>query len=217
MVQFENCIKYFGRIILNELSLVGYCFVAGGCVRDYFSEAKLTSDIDVYFNSEIDFLKIKDYLLNQTKEAYLDGEEKKTRPKEKAIILYENEKVVKVKYKNKVIDLVFSLYENPQNCIDKFDFTVSCAAVDLKQVYHHPTFFIDLAKRQLMINSLPFPLSTLWRLQKYIKKGYTICRGEMLKLSQAIGTVTAPNITNETTTPLDSVMSGDGDVFIGFD
>ena len=42
---------------------------------------------------------------------------------------------------------------------------------------------MDLAKRSLVINSLPYPLSTVQRMQKYIKKGYTICNGGLLEIA----------------------------------
>jgi len=101
--------------------------------------------------------------------------------------MVKGKEIVKVKYKGREYDLVKKYFTDASTCIAEFDFTVCSAAVDLKEVYTHETFFIDLAKRQLMINKLPYPLSTMWRMQKYIQKGYYMCSGEMLKLSKAIG------------------------------
>lgn len=173
-------------------------WVAGGCVRDYFSIGKLTSDIDIFFPSEEDYKKAKAYLC-ESKTRNVTRTEPASNPeaddkiiievidKELATVLFENDNVTKVKYRSRHFDLCRKYFPSPELSIAEFDFTVSCAAVDLGKVYTHDSFFIDLAKRQLMINKLPFPLSTMWRMQKYIKKGFYMCSGEMMKLSKAIG------------------------------
>lgn len=192
IIQFSNCIDFFNKMILTELTPVCKCWIAGGCVRDYFSIGRISSDIDFYFPTDEEFEKCKQYLLHQdfveVEEAQDDGSVQKVK-KEKplATFLFENENVIKLKYKGRKVDIIKKLFSSPQETIDAFDFTVCCAAVDGVKIYHHETFFIDLAKRQLMINQLPFPLSTLSRLQRYVQKGYYMCNGEMLKLSQAIG------------------------------
>jgi len=192
MLQFENCVKFFSKVILKELSVNCTVWVAGGCVRDYFSIGRLSSDVDLYFPSELDFGNCKTYLfeaeVQYIKEFDQDNIERLVEIKKpKAKKLFENDNVLKVFYKGRKYDLVKKYFANAQTCIEEFDFTVCCAAVDLGIVYTHETFFIDLAKRQLMINKLPFPLSTMWRMQKYIKQGFYMCSGEMLKLSKAIG------------------------------
>ena len=191
MIQIDNCVKYFSNLILDELKEICITWVGGGCVRDYFSVGKLTSGIDLFFNCEEDYLKAKkyfveQYFINKTKEE--DGKTIITQtPKKKAKVIFENDNVTKIIYNGRPYDLVRKFFPSPEETIKKFDFTVCCAAVDIHKVYTHDTFFIDLAKRQLMINELPFPLSTMWRMQKYIQKGYFMCSGEMLKLSKAIG------------------------------
>lgn len=191
IVQLENCVKYFSKTILDELKEVCITWVGGGCVRDYFSVGKLTSDIDLYFTCEEDYLKCKKYFVEQNTITVSKEEDGKTIvtkfPKQKAKVIFENDNVTKIIYKGRPYDLVRKYFPSASETIKEFDFTVCCAAVDIHNVYTHETFFIDLAKRQLMINKLPFPLSTMWRMQKYIQKGYYMCSGEMLKLSKAIG------------------------------
>lgn len=223
IIQFSNCVKYFSKIILDELKDVGIVWVAGGCVRDYFSIGYLGSDIDLYFQSDEDYKKCTDYLLNATKTTIKTTDEnnvvtieKKSKPK--AIKLFENDNVLKIKYKNKEYDLVKKVFPSPSECIKAFDFTVSCGAVDIHNCYFHDTFFIDLAKRQLMINELPFPLSTMWRMQKYIKKGFTICSGEMLKLSKAIGALQTNTTEGENSAiDLQPMSEGGEPIFRTFD
>jgi hypothetical protein len=191
MQQFDNCVKYFNRLILDELKPICITWVAGGSVRDYFSIGKLTSDIDLYFPDAESFEACRKYLMEAetriVKETVDEKDIEKHIPKTKAVRYFENDNVIMVKYNGRKFDLIKKHFPSPELTISEFDFTVSCAAVDSGKVFTHETFFIDLAKRQLMINKLPFPLSTMWRMQKYIQKGFYMCSGEMLKLSKAIG------------------------------
>ena len=90
------------------------------------------------------------------------------------------------KLKDCTYDLVKKFFADPKTTIEAFDFTVSMFAVDNEKIYHGETTFIDLAKRQLMINKITYPASTLSRAFRYYKKGFTMCLGEMKKLFEAI-------------------------------
>lgn len=174
--QVENAVAYFKNIILDKLEGVK-CWVAGGALRDYFAVGYPKSDIDVFFPSE------EQYNLADAKLA-IDGY--------KCILDNESGKMYKIK--KRLIHIVKShFFDSPQHTIDSFDFTVCCAAVDNDAIFHHESFFMDLARRRLVINALPFPLSTLQRLQKYIKKGYWICNGGILKISKGIKEVDFDN------------------------
>lgn len=108
IIQFSNCIDFFNKMILSELTPVCKCWIAGGCVRDYFSIGRITSDVDFYFPTDEDFEKCKQYLLHQdfveVEEAQDNGSVQKVK-KEKplATFLFENENVIKVKYKGRKI------------------------------------------------------------------------------------------------------------------
>ncbi|MFA5790685.1 MAG: hypothetical protein WC976_06465 [Caldisericia bacterium] len=169
--QLQAGVNYFGNLILNDLP--AKCWIAGGAVRDYFSGEKMSSDIDIYFPNEKEFEKARKWL-NRGK-----GYKK----------IFENSRVLSVLYKKRKYDLVKVYFPNPQETINNFDFTVSCFAVDKEQVYTHETAFIDLAKRRLVINKLPFPISSMQRLQKYILKGFLICNGGLLEIAQAINSL----------------------------
>lgn len=229
MIQLENCVKYFKRLILEELKPICITWVAGGCVRDYFSIGKLDSDIDLFFPDVQSFEKAKDYLLNTTTQIIIrtepadnpEADDKiitETIDKPLAKLTFENDNALKVIYRGRRFDLVKKYFPSPELTISEFDFTVSCAAVDLGKVFTHETFFIDLAKKQLMVNKLPFPLSTMWRMQKYIRKGFYICSGEMLKLSKAIGELQTNTEAGEKANIELQPISGDGDIrFLTFD
>ena len=170
MVQLENAVARYNKIILTELKEAGVTtWVAGGAIRDYFMGVKITTDYDLFFPSEIEYEKAKTFF--KAKEA---------------IVKWESDNGMKVSYKGKTYDLVKKFFTDPQTTIDAFDFTVSMFAVDNEKVYFGETTFIDLAKRQLMINKITYPASTMSRAFRYYKKGFSMCQGEMKKMVLAI-------------------------------
>lgn len=173
-----DAVKFFGNLGLDYLwgnNVI--CWVAGGAVRDYFSLGHITSDIDIFFPNEHEF--------KNAQSALADLDYKPT---------FENERVVNYQINNLKFQLVkIRWFESPINTIDQFDFTVCCGAVDENGVYLHETFLVDLARKRLIINILPFPISTMQRVIKYVRKGYTICNGNLLTLSKGISTVNFNN------------------------
>lgn len=170
MVQFENAVERYNKIILTEMKDAGIkCWIAGGSLRDYFMAVKITTDYDLFFPNEVEYEKAKLFF-----------------KKADAEIKWESDNGMKVKYNKRTFDLVKKYFESPQITIDAFDFTISMIAVDNEKVYHGVTTFIDLAKRQLMINKITYPASTMSRAFRYYKKGFTMCVGEMKKMVEAI-------------------------------
>lgn len=183
MIQFENCVTYFNNVILKELSDQGIiCWIAGGVVRDYFLGIPLRTDYDIFFKSEEDFNKVDDYF-----------------KKKKAKLVFTSDNSVKINYNGKSFDLVKRYFADPNETIHAFDFTVSMFAVDNNKVYHGETSFIDLAKKQLMINKITYPASTLRRSFRYYEKGFRMCKGEMRKLALSLNTVKEENPNQEQT------------------
>ena len=203
MIQLENAVARYGKIILTELKEAGVkTWIAGGALRDYFMAVKITTDYDLFFPNEGEYEKAKTFF--KAKEAE---------------VKWESDNGMKVKYNGKTYDLVKKFFESPQSTIDAFDFTVSMFAVDNEKVYYGETTFIDLAKRQLMINKITYPASTMSRAFRYYKKGFSMCQGEMKKMVEAIQAMPKEEKQDEngnTETP----PSGDdsvGNFFIGID
>ena len=170
MIQLDNAVERYGKIILTELKEAGIkCWIAGGALRDYFMAVKITTDYDLFFPNKIEYEKAKTFF--KAKEAE---------------VKWESDNGMKVKYNKRTFDLVKKYFESPQSTIDAFDFTVSMFAVDNEKVYFGESTFIDLAKRQLMINKITYPASTMSRAFRYYKKGFTMCQGEMKKMVEAI-------------------------------
>ena len=174
MQQFDNAIPYFKHAILDTLDGID-CWVAGGCVRDYFTIGYVKSDIDVFFTSKEQY-DIADSKLSSNK------------------VLEDTDNAKMYLIDKKKIHLIKKVfYDSPKTCIDDFDFTVCCAAVNKENVIHHDTFFIDLASKRLVIQNLNYPLSTFKRVQKYVRKGYWICNNSLLQIAKSLAKIDFEN------------------------
>ena len=176
----DNCVKFFSELILEELGTeidknepIAFCdktdvWVAGGAVRSWFSSERIY-DIDLFFSHET----IRDHCLK----FILDkgGE-----------LIYENGNVDKVKYNDHIFDFCKKYYNNAEHTISEFDYTISQAAVTVDDFVCDSRFFMDLASKRLAFNKITYSASTLYRFQKYVRKGYWMCKGEMVKLIQAL-------------------------------
>lgn len=169
----KSCIGRF-MLILNKMK-VDECWIAGGAIRRYFDKHG-SGDTDVFFRNQDDY--------NTAFAGFVSDNEWEPH------LIYENANVARLKTKYGILDFVKRFFEGPSECIRQFDFTVACASVN-KQSQRgfficHDTFFMDMASRSLVVNALPYPLSTLQRIQKYNKKGYTICNGGLLEIAKSL-------------------------------
>jgi hypothetical protein len=181
MDQFDRCVKVFNEKILNLLSENNItCWVAGGSVRDYFLGLPVKTDIDIFFPDEENYEKAKNFLINN-----------------EAQTVFENNNGCKISYNKSTYDLVKKYFENPQSTIDAFDFTVSQFAVDIKMVYHGESSFIDLARKQLIINKITYPASTIKRAFRYYEKGFRACSAEIRKMIESIKPTENTNLLSE--------------------
>jgi len=203
MIQITNAVERYGKLILNELKEANInCWLAGGALRDYFAGVKVNTDYDLFFPNEIEYEKAKVYF--KAKEC---------------TVKWESDNGMKVVYNGKTFDLVKKFFATPKETIDAFDFTVSMFAVDTENVYYGETTFMDLAKRQLMINKITYPASTMSRAFRYYKKGFSMCLGEMKKLVEAIQDMPKPEPKNEEQSQNEEEKSSGDDLafFVGID
>ena len=176
MIQLDNAVDRYNKLILNELKEAGIkCWLAGGALRDYFMGVPIKTDYDIFFPNEMEYEKTKTYFKAKNAE-----------------IIWESDNGMKVKHEGKKFDLVKHYFESPQTTIDAFDFTVSMFAVDNEKVYYGESSFIDLSKRQLMINKITYPASTMSRAFRYYQKGFSMCMGEMQKMVLSIQDMPKP-------------------------
>lgn len=161
---------YFNNLILGELRKNGInAWVAGGVLRDYFSDKPLKSDCDIFFPNVDEFNKAKNYFISNG-----------------AKVIWESENGMKVTFKGNTFDLVKIFRPNPLETIKRFDFTISMFATDGKDVFYGNNSLKDLQDRKLVINTIVNPLSTLKRVLKHYKKGFTMSAEETKKLYSSL-------------------------------
>lgn len=200
MIQLENAVERYNKIILSELNDQDInCWIAGGALRDYFMGKPIKTDYDIFFPNEEEYNKASEYLKSQD-----------------CTIKWESDNGMKVIHNGKTYDLVKKYFDSPQHTIDAFDFTVSMFAVDTEKLYYGETTFIDLAKRQLMINKITYPASTMSRAFRYYKKGFQMCLGEMRKLIESIQDMPKEEPNENNDEQPEDLSSGDG-FFNGID
>jgi hypothetical protein len=202
MIQFDNAVSRYNKIILSDLKEAGIiCWIAGGSIRDYFMGVPIKTDNDLFFPDLENYSKCAEWF----------------RKKDGVSVKWESEHGMKVVYNKRTFDLIKHYFSGPKECIDAFDFTVSMFAVDNERVYFGDSSFIDLAKRQLMINKITFPASTMSRAFRYYKKGFLMCHGEMRKIVEAIQAMPKAEPKPEQTDDTQTIVSSGDSMFIGID
>lgn len=161
----------------DERGVADKIAIAGGAVRDLLTGEKV-KDIDVFCEDE------------DTEKALLKFFKERSEK-----ILKENSQLANFIYKGRWFQVIKGKYFNMQTSelIDSFDFTICCGMVTKSNTFFNEHFFEDCLSKRLRANSIGYPLSTLERMQKYIKKGYTACNGTLLELAQAIQEVDFEN------------------------
>ena len=154
-------------LVKNKIHFI----VAGGCFTSQFSQKKI-NDIDVFFKNEENLQNALDILRNNSEYK----------------LAFNNDWVANIfKGKEKIQFIKKYFYENTRQVFNAFDFTCVKFAYDGLNCFYHERFFIDLAARKLVIdNNLPKPLSTLQRSYKYVSRGFGICPFGMAEIAKKI-------------------------------
>lgn len=166
----DSLIHFFRKTIFNHIE--GDFWIAGGAITSYLSGDKI-KDFDLFFKTRKDACKVVIELRNKF-------EFKMHFCTDQAIKGH-----IKINGQKYNIDIVKNLFKEPIETIQKFDFTVCCLAVDKEAFYYHQSASFDILRRKLVVNDLPFPVSTTRRMTKYIKKGYSICNGTIMEILSA--------------------------------
>lgn len=165
--------------------------IAGGSIASIFSEQKI-KDYDVYFRNKEDFQKMFNILSN----------------KKDIRLVYTTDCAETFKSENIIVQLIKieKLMGEPEDIINKFDYSVCMGAYDFKfdSFTLNKNFLKDLAARRLIFNiNSNYPLASLYRMKKYINKGYNISGGEIIKLGLSIN-----NLRLETYSDLKEQLQG---------
>lgn len=79
----------------------------------------------------------------------------------------------------------FAFYANPEAVIDSFDFTICQMAYDGEKLFLGEHTLWDLGRKRLAVHKITFPVSSLRRMLKYAKQGFTACNGCLAALLRA--------------------------------
>lgn len=152
-------------------------FVAGGAVVSVFSDKKI-NDYDVYFYEPSDYEKSV-YKFNEL-----------VIRKECTIAFKSSNAITYKTTAGTIIQLISFKFGSPLTIFDSFDFTFCMGAYLFKsqQFLLHPEFLQHLSQRRLVYNSSNgYPLSTLFRIKKFIqKRGFFIDAVNLLKVALSI-------------------------------
>jgi hypothetical protein len=157
----------YKQVVANGLSMIqGYGWIAGGALRAYV-EGTTPSDFDFYF-SDVESINLTHKFILQLKNLdpkYITSDQTVT-----TISLQPN-------FQSKIyFDLISRDFgKSPEDSINNFDFVCCALAIDNKnKVYWHKDALEDIEKKRLTILNPSNTVSTLLRIQKYVKKGYSI-------------------------------------------
>ena len=162
------------RILLGQLHasirrLQGV-YVAGGALTSIFTSRPI-NDFDLYFTSDALMQKA----LTAVKKDAGEG-------------TIETDCAYSFKLDGKRYQIIKIYTGTPKDVIAKFDFTVCQAAWSEQDKFTFGDgFFHHLAQRRLVVNvGTEFPISTLFRVRKYLRRGFTLSGIESIKLGLAI-------------------------------
>lgn len=203
-----DTINYWNLLWLDDYLTGHKGFICGGCFKNILNKEKV-KDLDIFFKTKTDWEDACRYFDEQTPGYGFDED---TLSYENATWLfhYENSKVKA--YKNKetgmVVELCCSIFGTPKEILDNFDFTITKFAYYKEEVEDefdpdvdplllgthwenrilcHESFFEHLHLHRLVIDDkIPFPMSTLERMFRYIKYGYYPCKETKVKIAKAL-------------------------------
>jgi len=168
-------------------------FVAGGAVTSVFTGAKI-NDVDLYFKSRRAFERA-------VYDAYEEGLWCVAASKRAVTFADQSNNIAQLMY--------FDFFPTAEDIFKAFDFTVCMGAVDLdtgerskwkgaefitvgeKHIdsgfVFHPDFLKHNSQRFLKFNAgTRYPLASSTRVLKYQQRGYTIGKGDMMKIALAV-------------------------------
>jgi len=151
--------------------------VAGGAITALFTNARIR-DYDMYFRSAGD--------RDAVRAAFLE--------KGKVVSSTDNALTIKWESVRAPFQLIVAedLLGEPEAIFAKYDFIICMGAYDFLQEAFvlHPHFLKHIAQRRLVFHSgTLFPICSLLRAHKYVKRGYTITGVEIIKMGLAVHSV----------------------------
>lgn len=161
--------------ILAELKPTTERWIAGGAVRDFVRDEPLDSDVDVFFTDE-------NACASFMAEMKARPDYRETRATDGVVTFY-----ITIDGKPVLCQAVkIRWYADMQECIDNFDYTVCQFATDGTTLLCGPYSLFDLARKRLAVHRVTFGASSVRRMLKYARKGFTACQGCIVTLLEGM-------------------------------
>lgn len=156
--------------------------LAGGAITSIFTNREI-NDWDIYFKTKEGFSNFLREIYGLNKENFVDGQRvaRVTHTTDRSILLSSEDQKVQL--------VVFKLFPTITDIFNSFDFTINMGAYDFKteSFVLHKDFLKHNAQRYLKVNvDTDYPLISTLRVQKYVERGYTISKSQMLRLLLAV-------------------------------
>lgn len=169
--------------LADEYDVVGLAletegvYIAGGIMRKAIDTTDEVMDIDVFFKNikaaEEFKQKLKQIGYNEVFACPL-GE----------LYTYKRGEDVKVQLITKFF------YNSLEELVDSFDITACCAGTtDGSDFYSHRRFFTDVLNKNIYLNTITYPVATLNRITKYVRKGYTLSATANIQFIETVNEV----------------------------
>lgn len=149
-------------------------FIAGGACRSVFSGERI-NDLDIYFKSQEDFDKFNDKHFKDLK------------------AVFDTPNAISYCKNNRKIQLIKKFYGDPTDVLKRFDLTVcQCAYIPFPYTSQNmfvmsDSFLEHLSLRLLVYNTNgDHPINSLYRVVKFLKRGYKVPAVELVKLALRI-------------------------------
>lgn len=179
--------KYILLKTIKDNSLIArfkkhHVIIAGGAIRSVFAGEHI-GDYDLYFKTKQDY----------------DGLLAKFKKDEKYSLIFSTdnaETFVNDDIKIQLIKIPELICKNPVEIVNQFDYTVCMGAYDFDSAEFilHEKFLEHLSLRELYYNiDAKYPLASLFRVRKYLSKGYKISGVEIIKLGLSINNLQMNN------------------------
>lgn len=178
----KNIIKKYLDEDLYHIFRESDAILAGGAVTSIFTNREI-NDWDIYFKTKEGFSNFLRESYGFNKDNILDGNRiaRVTHTTDRSILINSES--------NKIQLVIFKLFPTIEDIFNSFDFTINMGAYDFKteEFVLHNDFLKHNSQRYLKINTnTDYPLISTIRIQKYVERGYTISKSQMLRLLLAV-------------------------------
>jgi len=184
-------LKQAARVFLNMMyplyaykDFPTFHYVAGGACTSVFSNARI-NDMDVFFLKKEDADSVSRYLVSAA------GEDK---PNWVFVARTAHADTFKHIKTGNVYQIIHAIYGPPSTVMAQFDFTIAqCAWIPAWDPFEYEkfeiadAFFQHLAQRKLYFTcGTQYPIASLWRMRKFLRRGFTIDAVNLTKIALAI-------------------------------